>query len=271
MEARKITSSSNQLVKQTVDIARRRRSSDNRLFIAEGTHLVEAVLEASAPVREIFYTPRYGQTAEGKALLEKIANSRMDYGELIEVPDNIFLKMSDAETPQGILAVVSSPAISLEVFKPGRTALIAVCDGISDPGNMGTIIRIADAAGADGVIILPDSCDPYSPKAVRATAGSIFHLPVIMAGREELVEYLAGKGIQLFAADVKAKRSLYDADLTGPCAFVLGNESRGVSSFVLDRAHNCIKIPISGKAESLNVSVSAAICLYEAVRQREMA
>jgi|WetSurMetagenome_2_1015567.scaffolds.fasta_scaffold03157_7 RNA methyltransferase, TrmH family len=268
MKVRRITSASNILVKQTVEISARSRRADDRLFIAEGTHLVESALAASAPVREIFYTPGYGQTAEGEKLLRSLAAARPAPAEFIEVPENVFLKISDAETPQGILAVISSCDKTLDKLETGGIPLIAVCDGISDPGNLGTIIRVADAAGSDAVIILPGCCDPYSPKAVRSTAGSIFNLSPVRAAQQELVEFLAAKDVFLFAADVGANVSLYDSDLTVPCAFVFGNESRGVSAFILDRAHSCIKIPMTGRAESLNAAVSAAICLFEAVRQR---
>jgi|WetSurMetagenome_2_1015567.scaffolds.fasta_scaffold00599_20 RNA methyltransferase, TrmH family len=268
MEARKITSPSNRLVKQTADIAMRKRRADDRFFIAEGPNLVISALAAACPVREIFYTPEYARTAEGKAILLSLADAESLPEEVVEVSGSILSKMSDAESPQGILAVVAVNDIALDKLGPAGTPLVAVCDGIGDPGNLGTIIRIADAAGADAVLVLPDSCDPYSPKAVRATAGSIFNLPVVRAGREELVDYLAERSIRLYAADVRAEKSLYETDLTLPCAVVFGNEARGVSGFVLEHSAGAIRIPMAGRAESLNAAVSAAICLYEAVRQR---
>jgi RNA methyltransferase, TrmH family len=271
MTARKITSPANKLVKQTVEIAMRSRRADDSLFIAEGTHLVGAALAASSSISEIFYTSEYGQTKEGKELLRKLVSAAPCSGEIIEVPGNVFSKMSDAESPQGILAVVSSRSMALNDIQLGKTPLLAVCDGISDPGNLGAIVRISDAAGADAVIILPGCCDPYSPKAVRATAGSVFNLPLVRAGQEELVDFLAIRAVRLYVADVRAEKSLYDTDLTVPSGLVIGNESRGVAPFILDKAQGAVKIPMAGRAESLNAAVSAAICLYEAVRQRNLA
>jgi len=266
MKARKISSPANNIIKEIIDIARRSRRADSRFFIAEGPHLVESALAAPATVSRIIYVLGYERSSEGKSLLTRVEDSNAD---LIEVPGNIFSKISDAESPQGILAVVSSPSLSLNDLRFAGKAMLAVCDGISDPGNLGTIIRIADAAGADAVIVLPGSCDPYSPKAVRATAGSIFNLPLIMTGQEDFYTWINDTGIQLVSMDVRAEKTLYNTDLTGSFAAVIGNESRGVSRFILDRAHSCIKIPMSGKSESLNAAVSAAICLFEAVRQRK--
>jgi RNA methyltransferase, TrmH family len=271
MKTIKITSAANPLVRQTADIASRSKKADSGFFIAEGPHLVEAALAAASPVREIFFTPEYGQSEEGRKLLLRLSESESCPKDFIEVPDNVFLKISDAETPQGILAVAPSGLISLNELRSGRTPLLAVCDGISDPGNLGTIIRIADAAGADAVIILQGCCDPYSPKAVRATAGSVFNIPMVKAQEEEFVESMSSVGIRLVAADVRAGNSLYEADLTVPCAFVFGNESRGVSSFLLNNSDEHIRIPMAGLAESLNAAVAAAVCLFEAVRQRTKA
>jgi TrmH family RNA methyltransferase len=268
MTIKKITSISNPLVRKAIEAKMRRRDPGGNFFLAEGPHLVEMAAAAGSTIGEVFYTLEFGLTDTGKVLLSRLTAATPCPGAFIEVPDNIFSKISDTQAPQGILALVSSMEWTLDKLALGRLPLVSVCDGISDPGNLGTIIRVSDAAGADAVILLPDSCDPYSPKAVRATAGSIFNIPVVSAGCEELIDYLADKNITIYAADVRAERSLYEIDLRLSCALVFGNESRGVSGCMLVRAGKSLKIPIAGKAESLNAAMSAAICLYEAVRQR---
>ena len=265
MKTRKISSAAHPLIQQAAALARRRREEESGLFSAEGSHLVEAALEASAPIRQVFFSLGYRRSEEGERLLLRAERAG---AELIEVPDHLLKKICDAATPQGIMAMVASSATYLSALPRSENPLLAVCDAISDPGNLGTIIRIADAAGADGVILLPGCCATYAPKVVRATSGSLFHLPMIRANPEELTEFLAGRGIPLLATDLNGDISLYDADLRGPCALVVGNESRGTSPFLLERAQRRLRIPMPGKAESLNAAVATALCLFEAVRQR---
>ncbi|MDO9288788.1 MAG: RNA methyltransferase, partial [Thermodesulfovibrionales bacterium] len=148
--------------------------------------------------------------------------------------------------------------------------LIVIVEGVQEPGNLGTIIRTADAAGADAVIILEGTCDAFSQKTIRATAGSIFNIPIVYAETDKLLEWLKAKKISLAATSLDAKKSIFNTDLKKPLAFVFGNEAHGVSAEIKKNADVILKIPIFGKAESLNVSASAAICLYEAVRQRSI-
>jgi TrmH family RNA methyltransferase len=268
MTRKKITSFSNPLIKQTAEIASARQRSSREFFVAEGPHPVRAALDAGAHIREVFYTDEFSRSDEGAALFEMINAAKQQPSSLIEVPEAIFSKISGTETPQGILAVVAVRSRTLKDIMEAARPLLAVCDGIQDPGNLGTIIRLSDAAGADAVIVLPDSCDPYNAKTVRSSAGSIFNLPVILCSREDLIEYLAEKRIKLYIAEAGAERSIYETDLGEPCALAFGNEARGISSLLRERSDGAIKIPILGKAESLNAAVAASICLYEAVRQR---
>ena len=141
-------------------------------------------------------------------------------------------------------------------------------DGVQEPGNLGTIIRTSDAVGADAVIMLKGTCDAFMQKTIRATAGSIFNIPIIYSGTDKFLEWLKLNGIMLVATALDSGKSAFDAGLENPIAFVFGNEAHGVSSEIKKKADLILKIPIYGKAESLNVSASAAVCLYEAVRQR---
>ena len=150
----------------------------------------------------------------------------------------------------------------------GTSPLLVVSDGIQDPGNLGTIIRTADAAGADGVVILPGTCDVYMQKTIRATAGSLFNIPVTHAAVDELLDWLRAHKINLAVTASGAEKSFFEADLNKPVAFVFGNEAQGVQEDLKRAADMVLSVPIYGKAESLNVAASAAVCLYEAVRQR---
>ncbi|MBN1140545.1 MAG: RNA methyltransferase [Deltaproteobacteria bacterium] len=266
MEARRITAATHPLIKQAVAIARRRWKEESGLFLAEGPHLVMEAVTAAAPIRWLFFSPAFRHSAAGERLLAQL--SRQGQGELIEVPESLLRKISDTENPQGIAAVLAFSETSLSSLLIRDPALLAICDAIGDPGNLGTLIRIADAAAADAVILLPGCCDPLAPKVVRATAGSLFHLPVLRAGPEQLIDFLNRRGIALLATDLKGERSLYEADLKKPCALLIGNEARGTSPFFLERAQLRLKIPMPGQAESLNAAISAALCLFEAVRQR---
>jgi len=188
--------------------------------------------------------------------------------EMFEVSDHILNKLADTKTPQGIIAIASYDIKKLEEIKFKSTPLIVAVDGVQEPGNLGTIIRTSDAAGADAVVILKETCDVFMQKTIRATAGSIFNVPIIYTGTDKFIQWLKSNGIMLVATALDSDKSIFDSDLKKPIAFVFGNEARGVSNEIKRKADLILKIPIYGKAESLNVSASAAVCLYEAVRQR---
>ncbi|MGO9950974.1 MAG: TrmH family RNA methyltransferase [Dissulfurispiraceae bacterium] len=267
MVRKKISSAENQFVRKAVEAKNRRRGGEH-YFLAEGPHMVEMAVTSSAQIEEVFFTMDFVQTAQGKKILGRLSQRMPQPMFLVEVPANILAKIADTETPQGIIAVVAQLPVPLLRITARKDPLIAVCDGIRDPGNLGTIIRVADAAGADAVLVLPGTCDPFSPKALRATAGSIFNVPVIGMGYSGLFDCLTDMNIDLIVTDINAGNSLYNCNLKRSVALALGNEARGVSEALVSMAADAVSIPIPGKAESLNVAVAAAVCLYEAVRQR---
>ncbi|HAK88713.1 MAG: hypothetical protein A2077_05080 [Nitrospirae bacterium GWC2_46_6] len=265
MESVKITSSANPLIKEALKIKEKRARFKHEAFLIEGPHLIEtASASPSVEIKRVFFTEEFSLKREGQRLLRQV--SKRDV-ELIETSASVLSKLADTETPQGIVAVVSYESIGLNEISFRDVPFLVVCDGIQDPGNLGTIIRASDAAGADAVIILPGTCDAFMQKAIRATAGSLFNIPVIYSDAESLSHYLDSRNIVLYAADVHAKTSIYEADFKRPAVVAFGNEAHGVSGKLLKTAKG-IKIPIIGKAESLNVAMSASICLYEVVRQR---
>ncbi len=265
MNYTKITSASNPKIKQALDIKNKRSKYKGTAFIIEGPHLIEMAAASGHRIKEVFFTSAFSSKKEGQKILMqalKITN------ELFEISEQLFIKLTGTETPQGIIAIASYNPTTLDdiVFK--SIPLIVIVDSVQEPGNLGAIIRTSDAAGADAVIILRGTCDAFSQKTIRATAGSIFNIPIINEKKDRAIKWLKSSGIGLIATALDSKKSLFDEDLKKSIAFVFGNEAHGVSAETKKSADVILKIPIPGKAESLNVSASAAICLYEAVRQR---
>lgn len=261
MRYKKITSPSNPLIKETL---KAKKTGQRDMLIIEGHRFLEMALASRSDIRRVFFTANC--RLKNEDLLRKFSARASD---LIETTEQIISKISDTDSPQGIVALWSYEARRLREMSLASNPLIVVCDGIQDPGNLGTIIRTADAAGAEAVIILPGTCDPFMPKSIRATAGSILSLPVLFAEPEELLEWLRKKSIGLVVADTHAAMTVYGADFRKPLAFVFGNEADGVSEHIRKNSDSLVSIPIWGKAESLNVAAAAAICLFEAVRQRK--
>ncbi len=261
----RITSTANPRIKEAVRIRERRHTQAQNLFVIEGTRIIVTAIEAGVDIREIFFTDRFSSQREARAILRSAGKKGLDF---FEVADHVLNKITDTEAPQGIAAVVSYQISSLDRFRVRNNPLFAVFDGIQEPGNLGTIIRTADAAGIDAVIILEGTCDIFIPKVIRATAGSIFHIPIARAEAETFLKWLHDTKIKLAATSADADKSVFDAELDSPVAFVFGNEARGISAVIRRSADMFLKVPIYGNAESLNVATSASVCLYEAVRQR---
>jgi TrmH family RNA methyltransferase len=260
MKTRKIESLRNPIVKDALAIRDKRPRPGYEAFLVEGPNLVEAAM-ARASLGRVFFTARFGQ--RGAGLLERLERQG---AELTEVAEHVMKKLSETETPQGVAAVASLRPAALEAVDV--KGLLVVSDGIQDPGNIGAVIRTADAAGAGAVVLLPGTCDPFMPKALRASAGSVFNVPLVYAEREGLERALHSRGLRVVATTLEARLSLFEADLRPPVAFIFGNETAGVSLEMKGASDLEVKVPIRGGAESLNVAASAAVCLYEALRQK---
>lgn len=180
------------------------------------------------------------------------------------VTDRAADSLSETVTPQGVVAVCELLDVPLDVALENPT-MVAVLVGVSDPGNAGTVTRVADSAGASAVIFAGDTVDPHNGKCVRASTGSVFHLPIARARNTMAVfEACRAAGLRLVAADGHAKTDLTQADLTQPTAWVFGSEAHGLDAEVLAAVDEVVKVPIYGKAESLNLATAAAVCLYAA-------
>lgn len=242
-----------------------RRQARNRFgrFLVEGPQGVrEAVRHAPDAVHDVYATP---EAARRHAGIWQEAEAAGLYRHL--VTDEVMRAMSpDA---QGVLAVVAVPGDQALAPVLRGARLVVVLTAVQDPGNAGTMIRTADAAGADAVVLVRGSVDATNPKVVRSTAGSLFHLPVLTgADLGEALEALDGAGLAVLAADGSGPVNLFDADelLARPCAWLFGNEARGLAPEALERAEAVVSVPVLGAAESLNVAAAAAVCLYASVR-----
>ena len=233
--------------------AGRRRSAR---FLAEGPNLVEAALRRDVVI-EVFVT---------EAASSRFASMLSDVPVHV-VTDRAAKALSDTVTPVGLVAVCEVPSTSLDDVLADQPQLIAVAAEISEPGNAGTLIRIAHALGADAVVLAGHSVDPYNGKCLRASAGSIFAVPVVIeTDAGGAVSALSRAGLRVLATTVDGEVSLDAADLSGPTAWLFGPEAHGLPSELAAMAAHRIRIPMSGEAESLNVAAAAAICLYQSSR-----
>jgi RNA methyltransferase, TrmH family len=189
--------------------------------------------------------------------------------EIVALPPDIFAGAVKTESPQGIAALVDPPAFTLDHILSARdTPLILIAAGLQDPGNLGTLIRSAEAFAATGLITLPGTVSPWNQKALRASAGSVFRLPVMASTEDEIFPALESRGIATLAAVATEGEPLTDDDLTRPAALILGNEGSGIPPEILRRATARVTIPTPGPVESLNAAIAGSILLYEASRQR---
>ncbi|HEX4811727.1 MAG TPA: RNA methyltransferase, partial [Nonomuraea sp.] len=183
----------------------------------------------------------------------------------------VMAELSQTVTPQGLVAVCRIVHVPLDAALEGRPRLVAVLAHVRDPGNAGTVLRAADAAGADAVVFTDASVDPYNGKCVRASAGSLFHLPVVVgAPAGAAMRLLRERGLRVLAADGAGKHTLDDVGLAGPTAWIFGNEAWGLPEEILAEADDVVRVPIYGQAESLNLATAAAVCLYSSARSQRV-
>jgi RNA methyltransferase, TrmH family len=260
-----LTSVRSPRVKMARQLAKRALRLRARSFLAEGPQAVREALAAGV-VSQLFVT------AAGRSRHPELADQAEESGaEVISVSGELMGELAQTITPQGVLAVCRFIDIPLAALLGTGPRLVIVLANVRDPGNAGTVLRTADAAGADGVVFAGASVDPYNSKCVRASAGSMFHLPLVAGpGVAETVAALRDAGLRVLAADGKASRSLDDAERGGalarPTAWLFGNEAWGLPEDLLALADEPMAVPIYGRAESLNLAAAAAVCLYASAR-----
>ncbi|HAS33306.1 MAG: RNA methyltransferase [Microbacterium sp.] len=248
-------------VRAVAKLSKRSARQETGLFLLEGpqsvrealTYRPEAVVELYATPTALDRHPDIRDAARAVALVPELA------------ADAVLDAMADTVTPQGIVAVARQTPSSLEAVFDAAPRLVAICEQVRDPGNLGTIIRAADAAGADAVVLTGKSVDPYNPKVVRSTTGSLFHLPIAVGiDLADAVDKAHAAGVRVVAADVDGTDFLVSRPLLAePTAWLFGNEARGLEEDALSHADLALRLPIYGRAESLNLATAASVCLYE--------
>ena len=246
-------------VKEARKLSRRSVRTERRLFLADGPKAVEGALATPGCVVEVFATPEATQ---------RYAELAADAPAWVLVDDRALASLSDSVTPAGVVAVCRFLDRPLTDLLAAGPRLVAVCADVRDPGNAGTVMRCADAAGADLVVLAGTSVDAYNPKTVRASVGSLFHLPVaVEPDAADAVATLRAAGLTVLATAGDGEVGLYDAPVDGRTAWLFGNEAHGLPDDLAALADHRVSIPIHGRAESLNLSTAAALCLYESARR----
>ena len=261
-------SRSHPLAKRIRALRRERAVRDSEgVFVAEGVHLAEEALAAGAPVELAVVAPRLGENPPGRALLARLAAGGTP---VHEASDATLDALQDARSPQPVLLVVRRGAPSLDAVVHGRggVPLLVVAEGVQDPGNLGGIVRTADAAGATGFVAAGAGADLFHPRAVRGTMGSIFRLPAACAESDETIDHALRLGLSVIGAVPRGGVPYDRIDWRRAAALVLGGEGSGLSSAVLSRLTARAAIPMREGVESLSVGAAAAVLLFEAARSR---
>jgi TrmH family RNA methyltransferase len=255
---RVITSTRNERVAAALKLKKRAFRDDQRRFLVEGAQAVGEALGHPDGLLCLFHTDPEHRLVERAAVAG---------AELVEVSGDVMGKLTSTVTPQGLLGIAGYLDGGLDVLS-AEARCVALLHAVRDPGNAGTILRSADAAGADGVVFSSDAVDVYNPKTVRASAGSLFHVPVVRGvDTSATVAALRSRGMRVVAMGAGGEADLYQLDLTEPVAFLFGNEAWGLPEEIAALADQTVRVPISGRAESLNLAAAATVCLFEWARQ----
>ncbi|MBD7910094.1 TrmH family RNA methyltransferase [Clostridium cibarium] len=252
-----IESKDNTLYKETKKLKDRKGRNKISKYIIEGFRLIEEAFKAGVSVDYIFFS---GEVEKLNEYLGKYINKTKIYG----LRDDLLRELCSTEKPQGIVAVVGMK--KLDISFEGSFYLL--CDKLQDPGNLGTIIRTAHAAGVDGVILTKGSVDVYNDKTIRSTMGSLFHIPIINDDENNsITKKLIDRGFSLVSTSLEGDKDFFKEDLTGKIIISVGNEGNGVSEEIYNLSDKKVKVPMPGGAESLNVAIATSVILYEKVRQ----
>ena len=260
-----ITSFSNPRVKQVVQWqskARERKKDD--IFLAEGIKMYEEAPEAS--VKDVYIIE---ETLKKMQQDEKMAQKLKRTGyELVSA--EVFQKMSDTQTPQGVLTVLKRPKYQLDDLLKVKDPMFVILEDLQDPGNLGTIVRTGEGAGVSAVIMSKNTVDIFNPKTIRATMGSIYRVPFLYVdSMEETIQSLHKAGVKTYAAHLKGETYYDSFSFAKGCAFLIGNEGNGLKKETADMASSYLKIPMEGQVESLNAAIATSLLMYEAHRQRK--
>ncbi len=258
----KITSFQNALVKKVQALREARERREQGMTVIDGAREIQRAKHAGINFERLFYVK-----GQQDSLVQQL---REDKIECLEVSSQVMEKLVYGERHDGIVAVIKVPDQSLKDLKLSKEPLVVVLESLEKPGNLGAVLRTCDGVGVEAVLVCDPKTDAYNPNVIRSSTGMIFSIPVVCAGASEISMYLKTRKIKICASGPAAKKIYTQMDFKGPWAIVLGSEDKGLTDYWLRQADTTIKIPMNGLADSLNVSISAAIILYEALRQRQI-
>lgn len=263
-----ITSTSSSQVKHVISLlSKAKERKKNNEYVVEGIRMVS---EVPADLLVKIYMSERFRNNNSEYVKELVKKQGISDDSIEIVADNVFDRMSQTQTPQGIMAVVRMKDNSLSDMLSGNPLLILV-ENLQDPGNLGTIIRMGEGAGVTGVIMSPNTVDIYNPKTIRSTMGSIFRVPFIyVQDFGEAVSECQKSGVKVYAAHLDGNNTYLGEDYSTPTAFLIGNEGNGLTDDITKQADTLIRIPMEGEVESLNAAIACTILTYEAVRQRNV-
>ena len=260
-----ITSLQNERVKDLVRLRDRRHRDRTKTFLIEGFREISRAVGAGIHIETLYICPSMFLGPNEGELISALESRGT---EIVELGDAPFRKVSYRDRPEGLLAVAPQFGTGLGDLTLSATPLVLVAEAIEKPGNLGTMLRTADAVGADAVIAADATTDPFNPNVVRASTGTLFTVPLAIASTPQTIEWLRAAGVSIVATTPDTDLELWEADLNRPTAVVVGAEQYGLSEAWLDAAAVRVRIPMAGQADSLNAAMAAGIVLFESVRQR---
>ncbi|MDR3220227.1 MAG: RNA methyltransferase [Dysgonamonadaceae bacterium] len=260
----KITSTQNNRIKNTQKLSSKSKErKEQNLFVIEGARELSLAIAGLYVLDTVFICPDLFTKTDYP---DSIQTVRPEI--LVEVSEAVFQKLAYREGSDGILALAKPKSHALSELNLPENPFVIILEAVEKPGNLGAVLRTADAAKADAVIICDPLTDIYNPNIIRSSVGCIFTVPIAVATNQETADLLKVKQIKTFAAELKASKWYHETDFTGPSAIIMGTEAEGLTDFWIEKADERIKIPMRGKIDSLNVSVSTAVITFEALRQR---
>lgn len=260
-----ITSVTNPRVKHLVKLRNRRERDASGVFLIEGYRELRRAVDSGLEIREVFVCPDLFLGENEEALVERAVAGG---AEVVELGPEAFRKVSYRDRPEGLMGLADQFPTSLDRLTPSSNPLILVVESIEKPGNLGTMLRTADAARVDAVIVCEPTTDPFNPNVVRASLGCLFLVPLAVSSTPDALRWLAERGIATFATTPGAIVPHWQADLSGPAAVAVGSEQYGLTETWLHEAGMQIRIPMGGQVDSLNAAMAAGVVLFEAARQR---
>ena len=254
-----IKSKDNEKYKLAKSLLKSKYRNKEKKYLAEGLRTVELALEYNAEIEAVFLSEKFTNDSSNEKTIKELEEKT----KVFSVSDDLFKNISSTENTQGIIAVIRMKNITVEDFNGEIHKKVIILDRLQDPGNLGTIIRTADAAGFNMIIMTKGCVDVYNPKVVRSAMGSMFYMDIVHSTQEDALKVLKENGVQIVSSFLRTDNMFNDVEYDEKCALVVGNEANGICDFWIDNSDVLVKIPMVGKAESLNVAISAALLMYQ--------